>query len=185
MKAWFDANRRTIGWLVVVVAILIAGVLGVNYPIPPMPAAPAASSQAIGGGGVQDPATFKGLTAINYLTSNGPTTLGGDLSVVGSITAASIVTQGNASLVSVSTTGNITTSGSLSLAGATFSGPIKYGTLAVYTSGLSISHGFVTTPTMCILEPIRDVTSTLTITATGFSSNMASVATPIYWMCGK
>ncbi len=77
------------------------------------------------------------------------------------------------------------TSPVLAIGGVGFSGPIKYGTAATYTSGAAITHGFTVTPTMCMLQPTRDVTSTLTIGETTFSSDMASVATPIYWMCGK
>jgi len=75
--------------------------------------------------------------------------------------------------------------GTFGLSGVTFSGVAKWGSSATYTSGSSISHGFTTTPTVCLMEPARDVTSTLTITATGFSSNRATQATPIYWICGQ
>lgn len=81
--------------------------------------------------------------------------------------------------------GAVNITGTISKAGVSFTGVAKWGTASSYTSGSSISHGFATTPTMCILQPARDVTSTLTITTTGFSSDMATVATPIYWMCGQ
>lgn len=73
--------------------------------------------------------------------------------------------------------------GAVSISGASFTGPIKYGTSATYTSGTNISHGFTTTPTMCIFSPLP-VTATLTITSTGFSANWTN-ANPVYWMCGK
>ena len=73
---------------------------------------------------------------------------------------------------------------SLSLAGETFTGATKYGTAATYTSGDSITHGFATTPTICMLWPI-EVTATLTITTTGFSSDTATHSNPVYWLCGK
>lgn len=73
----------------------------------------------------------------------------------------------------------------LKKSGVSFTGATKYGTAATYTSGSSVTHGFATTPTMCMMLPARDVTSTLTITATGFSSDRATQATPIYWICGQ
>jgi hypothetical protein len=80
------------------------------------------------------------------------------------------------------TTATIT---SLSLNGATFSGPIRFGSAAVYTTSTSIAHSFTTTPTWCLLWPTRDITSTYTITATGFSSNRSTQSETVYWACGK
>ena len=74
--------------------------------------------------------------------------------------------------------------GSLSIGSVTFSGPVKYGTSATYATGASIAHGFATTPTVCILWP-AEITATLTITSTGFSSDTAAHSSPVYWMCGK
>ncbi len=73
----------------------------------------------------------------------------------------------------------------LAIGAVTFTGPIKYGTAATYTSGAAITHGFAAAPTMCIIFPSRDVTETLTIGTTTFSSNRATMTDPIYWMCGK
>lgn len=100
-----------------------------------------------------------------------------DINVTGEIDAATAnITTANI------TTGAITT---LSVGGYTQNGAVRGGTSATYTSGTAITHGFGTTPTLCIVQPARDVTSTVTITTTSFSSNMATVATPIYWMCFK
>lgn len=74
---------------------------------------------------------------------------------------------------------------SLAVGSATFTGAIKYGTAATYTSGTSITHGFTTTPTICIISPMQNITATYTITATGFSTNMQTTGNPVYWMCGK
>lgn len=124
------------------------------------------------------------LQAGSYVTMNG--TIAGLPTFVGPVTS----TGGFVGNVAGNLTGNaassyVTSTNVISMAGATFTGPIKYGTAAAYTSGAPISHGFAATPTMCLLIPARDVTSTLTITSTMFSSNRATVAEVIYWMCGK
>jgi len=80
---------------------------------------------------------------------------------------------------------NVDATTALKINGVALSGVLKFGASATYTTGLGITHGFATTPTVCLMEPARDVTSTLTITTTGFSSNRATQATPIYWICGR
>jgi len=77
------------------------------------------------------------------------------------------------------------TSPKLAIAAVTFTGPMKYGVSATYVSSAAITHGFAVTPTACFMFPSRDVTETLTIGTTTFSSDRASQATPVYWMCGK
>lgn len=119
------------------------------------------------------------------ITATGTASVAGAAALNGGITA-------DTSAFSVAdTTGNTVISGTLnvtstlSLAGVSFTGPIKYGTASSYTSGAAITHSFATTPTACLLFPVRDVTSTLTLGATTFSSDMATAAEPIYWFCGK
>jgi len=142
--------------------------------------------------------TITGTSAlVGEVTTTGAATVGGDLAVTGKVTATgSTALNGGLSMDTsaftvADTTGNTVISGSLnvtgglSMSGVAFTGPVKFGTASVYTSGASITHGFATTPTICLLQPARDVTSTLTITSTGFSSNMATVSEPIYWMCAK
>ncbi len=93
----------------------------------------------------------------------------------------------NGETVDNSTDGTVNIGGTspvLAIGGVAFSGPMKYGTSATYTSGASITHGFSVTPTVCILSPL-EITATLTITSTGFSSDTADHANPVYWMCGK
>ncbi len=100
-----------------------------------------------------------------------------------------IVNVGNASTDFDSsgglTTVYLTTTNNMSMNGATFSGPIKYGTQANYTQGASITHGFGTTPTVCIISPMQNISATFTLAETTFSTNMQSTSNPIYWMCGK
>ncbi len=159
-------------------------------------------SVTIGGGFGNTGCTLSGA---GVLQCNGAATIGGAATITGALTvhnateingnldADSFSTAGNMDITTMNNTGanpvtvndNLVVTGTLSVNGATFTGPIKYGTAASYNKGASITHGFATTPTMCILQPTRDVTSTLTITATGFSSDMATVAEPIYWMCGQ
>ena len=119
------------------------------------------------------------VTSVGGLTSlavgGGYASTGCALLAIGDINCAGVANIGGAV--------NIT--GTISKSGVSFTGVMKWGAAAVYTSGESITHGFATTPTVCILQPARDVTSTLTITATGFSSDMATVEESIYWMCGQ
>ncbi len=127
------------------------------------------------------------LGVINYITPQLPS---GEIQALGVTNFDSITLSGDlnaANVTASSAVSGATFDGSSSLAinGVTFSGPIKFGTAANYTSGAAITHGFATTPTVCLMEPARDVTSTLTIGATTFSSNRATQATPIYWVCGK
>lgn len=114
------------------------------------------------------------------------------LTVNGNADADSLSVAGNADLTTINNTGgdvtvqdNLNVTGTLGISGDTFTGTVHFGALVAYTSGESIAHGFSVTPTVCLINPIRDVTSTLTITTTGFSSDMATVAEPIYWLCGK
>jgi hypothetical protein len=99
------------------------------------------------------------------------------------------LTIGSAATLTVASGGalNVASGGSLLFASVGISGAIHYGAQDGYTSGAQIKHGFATTPTMCVLLPVRDVTSTLTITSTGLSSNEATIAagTSVRWLCGQ
>lgn len=117
---------------------------------------------------------IENLRVRHNLNGMGATTLDSTLAVAGAQTNASTLTV----------TGAMTVTGNLAANGVAFSGPVKYGTATTYTSGTSISHGFATTPTICIFSP-REITSTLTITTTGFSCDTATHSNPIYWICGK
>lgn len=74
---------------------------------------------------------------------------------------------------------------SLKVGAETQSGAVRFGTAASYASGTSIAHGFTTTPTVCAIIPTQNISATFTITSTGFSSNMQTTASPVYWFCGK
>ncbi len=115
------------------------------------------------------------LTAASASIGGGYSSTGCDLLATGVLNCAGAANIGGA----------VNISGTISKSGVSFTGVMKWGASSVYTSGASITHGFSVTPTVCILQPARDVTSTLTITATGFSSDMATVSTPVYWMCGQ
>ena len=157
----------TIALGVVVTVGIVAGVV--------LPVAPAQPQVVVGGS--------QALT--NYfreITVNGNAVVSGSLAVTGTVTG----TLGTASQPNVTNLGTQTylTATNLILSGVAFSGPVKYGVSAVYTSGTRIAHGFSTTPTVCLLSPV-DLTATVTITSTGFSSNASTRATPLYWICGK
>lgn len=109
----------------------------------------------------------------------------GNTVIAGTLAANGGIAVDTSAFTVADTSGNVNTAGTLGIGGVTFSGPIKYGTAASYDQGAAITHGFATTPTVCFIGPVRDVTSTLTIGATTFSSDMATVAEPIYWFCGK
>ncbi len=93
------------------------------------------SAEGRGAGGAIQPAqTFKGVVATNYINDNGTlnvdgvATFGDDMTVAGTLTAAAIVTDGNALLTSVETTGNITDAGTLNVTGAsTLDGAVSIG----------------------------------------------------------
>jgi hypothetical protein len=133
-----------------------------------------------------------GTTTLSNVTATTITTTNLVSQTVGNSTT--YLTSTNASLTNATigagsattlASGYLTSTNVISMGGATFTGAIKYGTAANYTTGASITHGFSTTPTICILTPARDVTATLTITTTGFSSTTATRADGIFWLCGK
>lgn len=106
-----------------------------------------------------------------------------NLALSGTLDVTGVSTLGTANVTTLNaTTLDATT---LKMDSVAFTGAVKYGTAATYTSGTSITHGFAVTPTVCIISPMQAITSTYTLTATGFSTNMPSTASPIYWMCGK
>lgn len=145
----------------ITLVLAIASILGYNLGIKPAFEAEAIGVQGLQVQKFQSPVRFQqAVTADSTLAVTGVTTLG-----TANITAANAT--------------------ALTVGGYTQSGAVRFGTAATYTTGASITHGFAVTPTMCIMTPIRDVTSTLTITATGFSSNRATQAETMYWICGK
>ncbi len=132
--------------------------------------------------------TFTGLSG-TYLTPTNATITAGTFTGL----SGTYLTSTNASLTNETVTAGtftglsstyLTSTNVISMSGATFTGPVKYGTAATYTKDAAITHGFATTPTICMLWP-AEITATLTITTTAFSSNTANHANPIYWMCGQ
>ncbi len=103
---------------------------------------------------------------------------------VGSLTAYAPVVMTDTLNVTGLTTLGTATATTLQVGGVSFSGAMKYGTAATYVAGTSITHGFATTPTVCLVTPMP-ITGTLSITTTGFSSDTGMTAVPIYWMCGQ
>jgi hypothetical protein len=122
-------------------------------------------------------------TGVNTFGSVSATYITGTTSISGNL-AGNVTSTGSNTFGTASST-YLTSTNAISMQGATFTGPVKYGTAASYESAAAITHGFATTPTMCIIFPSRDVTETLTLAATTFSSDRASQATPVYWVCGK
>ncbi len=120
--------------------------------------------------------TLSGLNVSGNVTA---TNFSGTLTTAAQPNVTSIGTQTN-----LTASNAITASTTLVLGTNSFTGAIKYGTSATYVEGTSITHGFATTPTVCLLTPMP-ITGTLTITTTGFSSDTGMAAVPIYWMCGQ
>jgi len=80
---------------------------------------------------------------------------------------------------------NITATGTIAADSVTFTGPIKYGYVASQVDGADITHGFSTTPTVCIVSATSGYTASVgVITTTLFTANVGAT-TPVYWMCGK
>jgi len=165
-----ETNKKYLAWIIVVIAVLLAGFLGVTYPIPAPPSS-VAGSQALMTGGIKCHSIGPSGNCVEVWN-------GGDIRIYSN--------QGTTSKFSVDgATGDTTVAGNLAIGAASFTGPIKYGVSATYVSGAAITHGFTAAPTACFLFPSRDVTETLTIGTTTFASDRASQATPVYWMCGK
>lgn len=159
------------------------------------------TSLSVGGG---FGATGCSLSAAGVLQCDGAATIGGALVVTGTSTFGNVMTvnangdfdtlsvAGAIDGTSIKNTGanpvtvndNLVVTGTLSVNGETFTGPTKYGTAASYTNGAAIVHGFSVTPTMCMIWP-APITATVTITATGFSSDIATTANPVMWLCGQ
>ncbi|GEM_PF-5305485 len=154
---------------------------------------------ALGGSKVLDVQTG-GLSVTGNLTGTLGTTNQSNVTNLGTqtyftatnatITTGAVTTETVTSLTATTgaiTNGTVTTATvtSLSLDSGTFSGAFRSGTSATYTSGAAITHGYSVTPTACLVFPQRDVTETVTLGATTFSSDRATQASPIYWICGK
>lgn len=160
---------------VITLVLAIASILGYNLGI--KPAMDAQSAGTIGAQGLQ-PTRFQAVRVDNTLTVGGASTFTGAQTFTGASTFSGGLSVGAATI----TTGTLST---LVLGNQTQSGAVRFGAASVYTTGTSIAHGFTTTPTVCFISPSPEITATYTITTTGFSSNMATRANPVYWMCGK
>lgn len=106
-------------------------------------------------------------------------------------TVNTIVLTGSSGAISAST---LTASTSISstaikIGADQFSGAIRYGAAATYTSGTDIAHGLSVTPTVCgplgWSSAITDAVVSMG-NATQFSVTFSAGTTPtLYWMCGK
>lgn len=186
-----DKQKQWIAYVTVVIAVLVVGFLGMQYPLPAPPAkqgiVPLGASH-MSGPLLLDDGTAS-APAFSFTNDAGSGLYRSSSNVVGIAAGGASVGTFSSSGWTGNVVGNvsgtyITSTNVISMSGATFSGPVRYGKAPNYTSGSSIAHGFATTPTVCILWP-AEVTATLTITNAGFSSDTATHANPIYWMCGK
>ncbi|CAG0957600.1 hypothetical protein ANRL3_00654 [Anaerolineae bacterium] len=206
-KIWIDGLLGDITAAgTVTVTNLVSQTVGFNST-----AASTIVTTTVGSGGVgtltvHAPATFTdtvnmsnaiitniGNAGTDFDASGGLTANGGFTGTVNSVTQNSITKIGKQTSLSVTgalntdaaltaATGNYTTT--LGIGGINFPGTARWGTSATYTSADSLTHGFSITPTVCFI-PQAEITTTYTITATGFSANMTTSGTPVYWFCGK
>jgi len=122
--------------------------------------------------------TLVDVTARN-ITTTGAITTSTTLGSVGAATVGSLTTAGDVAAR------NITATGTIAADSVTFTGPIKYGYVASQVDGADITHGFSTTPTVCIVSATSGYTASVgVITTTLFTANVGAT-TPVYWMCGK
>lgn len=81
------------------------------------------------------------------------------------------------------------TTGVMQLGGVAFTGPIKYGTAVVTTTGyITVAHGFSAAPTMAIMVCgtagyTASVTTLGTTVLNGYGSCIAGA--PVYWIAGQ
>jgi len=140
-------------------------------------------------------ATFTTLTVTNLIsqtvgfsataTSTLVDVTARNITTTGTISATDHLSATSMSVVGDVTARNITTTGTLAADGVTFTGPIKYGYVASQVDGADITHGFSTTPTVCIVSATSGYTASVgVITTTLFTANVGAT-TPVYWMCGK
>lgn len=106
-----DKQKRTAGWLLVVAAIVVAGFLGINYPIPPPPAEPDAI-QALGTSHFTN-VQAEDITATDDLFVTDDATITGTVNLANSLYPLGTATDGQAIYASSATitgTSAITTS---------------------------------------------------------------------------
>jgi hypothetical protein len=85
-------------------------------------------------------------------------------------------------------TGNIKAYGTLAIgtAGDVMSGTVKFGAATNYTSGATITHGFASAPTSCVVTPNAVISATIgTLGTTTFTVTTSANAATIFWFCGK
>lgn len=142
-------SKSMIAWIVMVVGVVIAALLGVRYPLPPAPdeeVAGAGRSYVIG----------NTVNALSVLDSDGTLTVAGASTLTGNVSAGG----------TLAVTGNTTLGGTLGVTGAaTLAGLNKLtaGTSITVTNGAA----FAVTATMQPITAAGAVTPTLTIPAAG------------------
>jgi hypothetical protein len=140
-------------------------------------------------------ATFTTLTVTNLIsqtvvfsataTSTLVDVTARNITTTGTISATDHLSATSMSVVGDVTARNITATGTIAADSVTFTGPIKYGYVASQVDGANITHGFATTPTVCIVSATSGYTASVgVITTTLFTANVGAT-TPVYWMCGK
>lgn len=95
-----------------------------------------------------------------------------------------LATANQPNITNLGTQTYLTVTNAISMLGQTFSGPVKYGVANNYQSGAAITHGFTMTPTWCLMSAM-ELTATVTLAETTFSSNTVTRSQPAYWMCGR
>jgi hypothetical protein len=161
-----EKTKRTAGWAVVVVAMVIATFLGIRFPIPEAPVEEPA-------GAAIRPVQFRSVNVAQDLTVGGDaavtgnntvtgnTTVGGTLTVTGGVTGANVLTTGNQTVGGIKTLTSVLpanagitvdtsaftvadTSGNVSTAGTSTVG--TWSIIAARTA-ISVTAGAIITPT--------------------------------------
>lgn len=165
-----DKQKQWIAWIIVAVAIVVAGFLGVTYPVP---APPQNAGQQVVATAIYPTGAIYfaegGKSQVFQSGSTGTFLSGAKLDArSGATVLLNTATITNAAATIVNTT-NLTAT-NFSLNGITLSGGCKYGTASSVVTGTLIAHSLATTPTFAIVEPSGYVTATPNIVTSNATS---------------
>ena len=150
-------NKQFIAWVVVLVAVVIAAALGVQYPLPAPPAPVAIQVMDTSRGVAQNAPYYNPGNRTMYFPAGTFINMTNDL-----------------------TTRNITSTGTLSLAA------LAWGVAATVADGGTITHNIASAPTACVVSASGGITVSIkAVSAISMTVNVPSTATAIYWFCGK
>lgn len=143
-------------WVVLLVAVVIAAALGVQYPIPTPP----------------EPVAIQVMDTARGVSQTAPYYNAGNKTMY--FPAGTFINMTNDL-----TTRNITGTGTLSLAA------LQWGVAASVADGGTITHNMTTAPTACVVSASGGITASVkALYAVTMTVYVPSTAT-VYWFCGK